>query len=343
MRGQAPPPYFYRLGRLLVGLFTGKTILITGGTGSLGRQLIQKILPQNPKRLIIFSRDELKQHEMRQMWPDDTGSAVRYFIGDVRDKERLQRAFAGVDIVVHAAALKQVPACQYNPAEAVKTNIQGSQNVIDAAINCGVGRVLLVSSDKACSPSNLYGKTKAVAEDLFIQGNAYSPGKTLLSVCRYGNVVGSRGSVVPLFRQLAQTGRITITDPRMTRFWLSLSEAADLVEHSLTHMRGGEIFIPKLPSMKVVDLAAAIAPGVPVVITGIRPGEKLGEALLSDEEIAHTIDAGSVYVVQPQHSWWTAEQAKGDPLPDGFRYSSDVNDRWLSVQDLEALCEAVPS
>jgi len=326
-----------------VGLFTGKTILITGGTGSLGHQLIQKILPQNPKRLIVFSRDELKQHEMRARWPDDTGSVVRYFIGDVRDKDRLERAFAGVDIVIHAAALKQVPACQYNPAEAVKTNIQGSQNVIDAAIDGWVKKVLLVSSDKACSPSNLYGKTKAVAEDLFIQGNAYSPGRTSFSACRYGNVVGSRGSVVPLFRQLAQTGRITITDPRMTRFWLSLPQAADLVKYSLTHMQGGEIFIPKLPSMKVTDLAQAIAPGVPIMVTGIRPGEKLGEALLSDEETAHTIDAGPVYVVQPQHPWWTAEQAQGDPLPAGFRYSSDVNDRWLSVQDLEALCEAVPS
>lgn len=325
-----------------MGFFAGKSVLITGGTGSLGNQLVEKVLPQNPKRLIIFSRDELKQHEMRQKWPDDAGSAIRYFIGDVRDKDRLMRAFAGVDIVIHAAALKQVPACQYNPREAWLTNILGTQNIVDAAIDAEVERVLLISSDKSVAATNLYGKTKAVAEDLVIQANAYSPGKTRFAAVRYGNVVGSRGSVVPLFRRQAATGRITITDPRMTRFWLTLPQAFDLIEHALTHMQGGEIYLPKLPSMKVTDLAEAIAPGVPVTVTGIRPGEKLAEALLSDEEAPRTLDMGDVYVVQPQHPWWTVQAATGKPLPEGFRYSSDVNDWWLSVEQLQELLPAAP-
>lgn len=325
-----------------MGFFANKTVLITGGTGSLGNQLVERILPQQPKRLIIFSRDELKQHEMRQKWPDDSGSPLRYFIGDVRDRDRLYRAFTGVDIVIHAAALKQVPSCQYNPAEAIKTNIIGTQNVVDAAIDGSVQKALLVSSDKACAATNLYGKTKGVAEDLFIQGNAYSPGKTCFSVCRYGNVVGSRGSVVPLFYRQREAGRLTITDARMTRFWLTLPQAFELVQHSLMHMTGGEIFIPKLPSMRVADLAAAIAPGVPIELTGIRPGEKLHEALLTDEEAPRTVDTGDVYVIQPQHPWWTTDCVRGQALPAGFRYASDANDWWLNVEQLQELLQYAP-
>lgn len=323
--------------------FTGKTVLITGGTGSLGNQLVERILPQGPKRLIIFSRDELKQHDMRQRWSDDAGSVIRYFIGDVRDKERLLRAFVDVDIVIHAAALKQIGSCEYSPFECIKTNILGTQNVVEAAIDRCVDRVLMISTDKAVAPTNTYGCSKALAERMVIQGNSYAGGHgTKLSVCRYGNVVGSRGSVVPVFRKQAVMGRITITDPRMTRFWLTLSQAFDLVQYSLEHMRGGEVFVPKIQSMKVTDLATSIAPGVPLVITGIRPGEKLHESLLADDEVSRTLDDGTVYVVQPQHPWWTVEAGTGNPLPDGFHYSSDVNDLWLTVQDLRGLLSVAP-
>lgn len=309
----------------------------------MGNQLIEKILPQGPKRLIVFSRDELKQHEMRAKWSDDAGSAIRYFIGDVRDEARLSRAFDGVDVVIHAAAMKQVNACTYNPDQAVAVNIQGSMNVINAAITSEVSRVLLISSDKACAPTTLYGKTKAVAEDLFVQANAYSPDSTRFAVCRYGNVVGSRGSVVPVFRKQRASGVLTITDPRMTRFWMTLPEAFELIQHSLTHMRGGEIFVPKLPSMRVTDLATAIAPECRTELTGIRPGEKLHEALLSDEETSHTLDTGDVYVVQPLHPWWTTRSGSGVPVPGDFRYTSDVNPWYLTVDELRERLQYGPS
>lgn len=325
-----------------MGVFAGKTILITGGTGSLGNQLVEKILPQQPQRLIIFSRDELKQHDMRQKWPDETGSAMRYFIGDVRDKDRLLMAFDGVDMIIHAAALKQIGSCEYSPAECVKTNILGTQNVIDAALERSVERILMISTDKAVAPANTYGCSKALAERIAIQGNSYAGGKgTKFSVCRYGNVVGSRGSVVPVFRQQALNGRITITDTRMTRFWITLPQAFDLVEYALTNMTGGEVFVPKLPSMKVVDLARAISPDAEMVTSGIRPGEKLHEALLSDEEATRTLDAGEVYIVQPQFPWWAATIMIGKPLPEGFRYASDTNTRWLSAVDLRKLLGVV--
>lgn len=268
-------------------------ILVTGGTGSFGKRFTEICLREyNPKKLIIFSRDELKQHDMQHIL-GFTDPRLRYFLGDVHDPDRLKRAMNGVDIVVHAAALKQVPACEYNPFEAVQTNIIGGKNIIDAAIDCGVQRVLALSTDKAVSPVNLYGATKLVAEKLFVQGNSYA-GKdgTRFSCVRYGNVVGSRGSVIPLFKEQSKTGTVTITDDRMTRFWLTLDQGVHFVLNCIEQMRGGEVFVPKIPSMRVVDLAAALAPGCDIQITGIRPGEKLHEALLNEDEDAPDGGAG---------------------------------------------------
>ncbi len=314
-----------------------RSVLITGGTGSLGRALVARILPHRPRRLIIFSRDELKQSEMRQQYPDDIGP-MRYFIGDVRDRDRLARAFDGVDTVIHAAALKQVPAVEYNPFEAVLTNVIGAKNVVDAAIDRGVKRVLAISTDKAVAAVNTYGKTKALAEGLFVQANAYA-GKfgTRFAVCRYGNVVGSRGSVVPLFLRQRESGTLTITDERMTRFWITLPEAVDLIEHSLSHMRGGEIFVPRIPSMRVTELAQAIGPDCRVTITGIRPGEKLHETLISEDEARNALDCGNVYVIQPAHPWWTVDAVAGSALPDGWSYRSDTNAHWFGLTELRHL------
>lgn len=320
--------------------FKNKSVLITGGTGSLGKALMQQILDKKPKRIIVFSRDELKQSEMARVYPDTGGPCpVRYFIGDVRDKERLQRAFSGIDIVIHAAAMKQVPACEYNPIEAVQTNIFGTMNVIDAALDSKVDRVLLISSDKATNPINLYGSTKLTAEKLFVQANSYSGGwGTRFSVCRYGNVMGSRGSVIPVFQEQAKTGNLTITDRRMTRFWITMQQAVVLVENSLNWMQGGEIFIPKIPSMRVVDLAEAVAPGCSITEVGIRPGEKVNEILLNEDEARHAVDCGDHYLIYPLHSWWKADVSlKGKYLSDGFRYSSDCNLDWLSVEDMRSI------
>jgi len=317
-----------------------KVILITGGTGSFGKKFTEIMLQDyHPKKLIIFSRDELKQHEMRQMYPDAGDSPMRYFIGDVRDKERLHRAFHGVDIVVHAAALKQVPACEYNPFEAIQTNIMGAKNVIDAAIDQGVRKVMAISTDKAVNPINLYGATKLCAEKLFVQSNSYSgEGGTRFSCVRYGNVVGSRGSVVPLFLKQSENGRITITDPRMTRFWITLEQGVRFVIRCIKHMCGGEVFIPKIPSMNIMDLTQAVAPGCRVEQIGIRPGEKLHEVLVSEDEARHTLELDDMFVVQPAHPWWFSDNwKKGRPLPDGFRYGSDNNSQWLKVDDLRAL------
>lgn len=342
MREGETPPHLVRRGNQGMGYFTDLSVLITGGSGSLGHQLVEQILPQHPERLIIFSRDEWKQNEMRQRWPDNPGASIRYFIGDVRDKDRLHRAFTRVDVVIHAAAMKQIGSCEYNPWEAVKTNVLGSQNVIEAAIDREVNRVLFISSDKACSPAQLYGTSKKISEHLAIQANAYSPDGTKFSVCRYGNVVGSRGSVVPLFQKQKLTGTLTVTDPRMTRFWMTLPEAFNLIQHALTHMRGGEIFIPKIPSMRILDLTQAIAPKAQIKVTGIRPGEKLHEALLSPDEIHHTVDTGEVYVVQPLHPWWTTRTGEGQPLPEGFQYTSDVNPWFLTVDELRAKLAYAP-
>ncbi len=312
---------------------------MTGGTGSFGSAFVARMLSDRPDAVLrVFSRDELKQSEMAERFGYDP--RLRFFLGDVRDLPRLQRAMRGADVVVHAAAMKQVPACEYNPFEAVQTNVMGSQNVVDAAIDAGVGRVVALSTDKAVNPVNLYGATKLCEEKLVVQGNAYAGrGGTALSCVRYGNVVGSRGSVVPLFRRQVELGRLTITDERMTRFWITLEQAVDLVLFALEHMVGGEVFIPKIPSMRVTDLAEAIAPGVECEVVGIRPGEKLHEALLTADEARHSVDAGSVYVVLPEHPWWSDRPSwvEARPVPPEFAYTSDRNDWWLTADELRSL------
>ena len=314
------------------------SILITGGTGSFGKKFVEIMLRDfHPERIIIFSRDELKQHEMRMNGFDDP--SLRYFIGDVRDRDRLKRAMHGINIVIHAAALKQVPACEYNPFEAVKTNIYGAQNIIDAAIDVGVKKVVALSTDKAVNPVNLYGATKLCAEKIFIQGNAYSgTGGTKFSCVRYGNVIGSRGSVIPLFMEQKKNGGITITDKRMTRFWLSLDQAVKLVCDGLYHMQGGEIFVPRIPSMKLMDLANVIAPECKIKVIGIRPGEKLHEALITEEDGRNTVAYNGMYVIMPNLSWWKRENYNtAKKLPDGFSYVSKNNDDWLTKDDLRGI------
>ena len=314
-----------------------QVILVTGGTGSFGKKFIKILLEEKqPKKVIVFSRDELKQHEMQVGGYNQEN--LRYFIGDIRDRERLERALHGVDIVVHAAALKQVPACEYNPMEAIKTNIMGTANVVEAALDAGVKKVLMVSTDKAVSPANLYGATKLAAEKLTIQSNAYAGGSaTRFSCVRYGNVVGSRGSVVPLFLKLRSTGKVTITDDRMTRFWLSLEQGVRFVIDNIELMEGGEEFVPKIPSTKVTDLARAIAPDAELNIIGIRPGEKLHEMLISEDEARHTIELDKMYVVQPAEATWFGYswKDKGKTLKEGFSYSSDNNTEWLDVAGIK--------
>jgi UDP-N-acetylglucosamine 4,6-dehydratase len=288
--------------------------------------------------LIVFSRDELKQHEMRVAGFDHP--SLRYFIGDVRDVDRLRRAMHGVHIVVHAAALKQVPACEYNPMEAIKTNILGSSNVVDAALDTGVEKVLALSTDKAVNPVNLYGATKLAAEKLFVQSNAYAGGMaTRFSCVRYGNVVGSRGSVVPIFLQQRSSGRLTVTDPRMTRFWLTLEQGVRFVIRRIEQMRGGEVFVPKIPSMNLVDLAKAIAPEAQLEFVGIRPGEKLHEVLISDDEARGTVELDEMFVVQPSGALWFGHswQEQGQLLPDGFLYASNNNPQWLTVEQIREM------
>jgi len=317
---------------------SGATILLTGGTGSFGNAFVRRVVEEWPDAVIrVYSRDELKQSEMKSRWGDDQ---LRYFIGDVRDRGRMTRAAQGADLVVHAAAMKQVPACEYNPFEAVRTNVLGTQHVIDAAIDARVPKVVALSTDKAVNPVNLYGATKLCAEKIVVQGNAYAAQSTTRLACvRYGNVVGSRGSVVPLFKEQAKAGTLTITDERMTRFWITLDQAIDLVLYAADHMVGGEIFIPKIPSMRVTDLAEAMAPGTQREVTGIRPGEKLHELLLTADESRHAIDAGDVYVVLPEHPWWSDNPRwqEGKPLDDGFVYSSETNDWWLGPAELHAM------
>jgi UDP-N-acetylglucosamine 4,6-dehydratase len=317
----------------------GKTILITGGTGSLGKKLTRKILSRySPKKIIIFSRDELKQSEMRQSFPEQ---CLRFFIGDVRDKERLYRAFDGVDYVVHAAALKQVPAAEYNPFEAIKTNVLGAQNVIDACVDLGIKKVVALSTDKAANPINLYGATKLCSDKLFIAGNSYAGSKpTRFSVVRYGNVVGSRGSVIPLFLKLKSTGVLPVTDSRMTRFWITLDEGAEFVLSSLERMKGGEIFVPKIPSASMTEVARAIAPNCTVKIVGIRPGEKLHETLISEDDGRLTLEYDTHFVIQPQFAWWGEERKNGGkPVTEGFVYSSDRNESVLSAMEIRKIVQ----
>ena len=319
----------------------GSSILITGGTGSFGKAFLSQVLQENrPSRVVIFSRDELKQYEMNQIWGND--DRVRFFLGDIRDRDRLAMALRGVDYVVHAAALKQVDTAEYNPMEYVKTNILGSENVIQAAIEMGVKKVVALSTDKASSPINLYGATKLTADKLFISSNHYSvEGGTRFAVVRYGNVMGSRGSVIPFFRRIANDGGpIPITDRAMTRFWITLPQAVDFVVDSLGSMHGGELYVPRIPSMRIVDLAEAIAPGVETVEVGIRPGEKLHEEMISIEDARRTVRQSDRYVVQPTLAIWGGfHEAEGESVPDGFSYSSDTNDLWLSVEDLRLMLD----
>ena len=321
-------------------MFENEVVLITGGTGSFGTKFTDVMMREyRPKKLIIFSRDELKQHNMRQIYPDTADSPIRYFIGDVRDVDRLRRAFEDVDIVIHAAALKQVPACEYNPIEAINTNVVGAKNVIDAALDTGVKRVIAMSTDKAVNPVNVYGATKLCAEKLFIQSNSYAGARNVRFSCvRYGNVVGSRGSVIPLFLEQSKHGMVTITDKRMTRFWITLEQGVRFVIRCIEYMNGGEVFIPKIPSMSIPELARAVAPESEVEYVGIRPSEKLHETLVSEEEARHTVELNDMFVVQPTHPWWSNSNFEnGVSLPEGYRYASDNNSLWLTVQELRDL------
>ena len=324
-------------------MIDGKTVLVTGGTGSFGMKFVQTALERHdPRRVSVFSRDELKQHEMQVNGFHQPN--IRFFLGDVRDVDRLRRAMQGVDVVVHAAALKQVPAAEYNPIEAVMTNIMGGRNIVDAALDCGVQRVLALSTDKAVNPVNLYGATKLVAEKLFVQANAYSGhGPTRFSCVRYGNVVGSRGSVIPLFLNQRKTGKVTVTDPQMTRFWLTLEQGVRFVIRAIENMVGGEVFVPKIPSMKILTLVEAIAPGCAIEQIGIRPGEKLHEVLLSEDEARHAVELDDMFVITPAHPWWEGTHyARGRVVPTPFRYSSDGNDCWLSAPELQELAGIEP-
>jgi len=319
-----------------MSVFRDGTILLTGGTGSFGNKFVETMLKKhNPKVIRIFSRGEKKQLDMMKKFNGEN-EKLRFFIGDVRDKERLCRAMNDVDIVVHAAALKQVPACEYNPIEAVRTNIDGSINVIDAAIDNGVDKVMAISTDKAVYPVNLYGATKMTAEKLFIQGNSYAGlHGTKFSCVRYGNVIGSRGSVIPLFIEQEKTGTITITDEEMTRFWIKLEQGVNFVINCIDRMLGGEVFVPKIPSMKITDLADAIAPGAKKKITGIRPGEKIHEIMITEDEARHCKEFFDFFAIEPEHPFWRERHIKGGKkLPKGFNYSSDKNKKWLTKKDL---------
>jgi UDP-N-acetylglucosamine 4,6-dehydratase/5-epimerase len=318
-----------------------KTILITGGTGSFGKKCTEIILKRyRPRRLIILSRDELKQYEMSQMFSDKKYPCMRYFIGDVRDKERLYRAFHDVDYVIHAAALKQVPAAEYNPFEAVKTNILGAQNIINVAIDQKVKKVIAFSTDKAANPINLYGATKLCSDKLFIAGNSYvGRDDTIFSVVRYGNVVGSRGSVIPLFLRQRETGVLSITDPRMTRFWITLEQGVNFVLRCLERAVGGELFVPKIPSMNIMDLAKAIGPECKIKIIGIRPGEKLHEVMIPRDDARNTLEFDNYYIIQPDFRFFKHRFKNNDgrPVPEDFEYNSGTNSWWLTEEELRKI------
>lgn len=327
-------------------MLNNKVVLITGGTGSFGKQFVKTILHDYPnvKKIIIYSRGELKQFNMKQMYPEDQYPQMRYFIGDVRDGERLKRACEGVDVIIHAAAIKQVDTAEYNPDECIKTNVNGAQNVINVALECGVKDVVALSTDKACAPINLYGATKLTSDKLFIAANNISGSKNIrFSVVRYGNVMGSRGSVIPFFIDKRDKGakELPITDMRMTRFNISLQAGVDLVMYALGHHLGGELFIPKIPSYKIVDVATAIAPNLPQVEVGIRPGEKLHEEMITATDSLNTIDIGKYYAILPSITF-NGKRAKEDyikhydakPVPDGFHYSSDNNSQWETVESM---------
>ncbi len=323
-------------------MLNNKVILITGGSGSFGKKFIERVFAKyKPRKIIVYSRDEYKQFKMRQQYKK-WDSRIRYFIGDVRDKERLMRAFEGVDYVIHAAALKQVPACEYNPIEAVKTNISGAQNIVEAAIDRGVRRIVALSTDKAVNPINLYGATKLASDKLFIAANAYSGARaTVFSVVRYGNVAGSRGSVIPFFKMLIDKGEaaLPITDGKMTRFWITLDQAVDLVFLALATAKGGETYVSKIPSFKITDLAKAMAPGGRLTDVGMREGEKLHEMMVTEYDSFTTYEYDKHYIIYPQFDWWNAARhftKGGKRVKPSFRYSSDENAQWLSVADIRA-------
>lgn len=331
-------------------MFDNKSILITGGTGSFGRKFITTLLARfKPARVVVFSRDELKQFEMQQEFFDP---CMRFFLGDVRDKERLRLAMSGIDLVVHAAALKQVPAAEYNPTECIRTNVNGAENVIGAALECGVEKVIALSTDKAASPINLYGATKLLSDKLFVAANnIVGSHKTRFAVVRYGNVVGSRGSVVPFFRKLVASGAgsLPITDVRMTRFWITLQQGVDFVLSNFERMQGGELFVPKIPSVRIVDLATAMAPQLPQLHIGIRPGEKLHELMISADDSLHTYEFTDHYVIAPSirftiHHDYNSNQLGeiGVLVQEGFQYSSESNPTFLSIPELQILDQATP-
>lgn len=328
-------------------IFTGKRVLITGGTGSFGRVFAKKLLENAQcSKVIVFSRDEWKQWDMKRNDPVFSKPEMRFFLGDIRDQSRLMRAFQDVDIVVHAAALKQVPVAEYNPTEFVNTNVIGSMNIVNAAIDCNVKMVLALSTDKAVNPINLYGATKLCADKLFIAGNSYvgKKGYPFFSVVRYGNVLGSRGSIIPMWQKLVHEGaaELPITDPRMTRFWITLDQAVDFVIKCLPRARGGEVFVPKIPSMKITDLAEAIAPGMPHRVVGIREGEKVHESMINDEDARHTLEFDDHYIIIPGIYMQHPEKLEkflagrtGRPTPEFFSYSSNTNTQWLSIEELK--------
>lgn len=319
----------------------GKCILITGGTGSFGRKFVEIVLNRyKPQRLVIYSRDEMKQYEMAQEFPPEEHKCIRYFIGDVRDAERLRMALRGIDYVIHAAALKHVPAAEYNPFECIATNVIGAENLVNACLSEGVAKVIALSTDKAANPINLYGASKLAADKIFIAANnlAGRNGTRFASV-RYGNVIGSRGSVIPFFKSLITKGakELPVTDTRMTRFWITLDQGVWFVLSSLATMQGGEIFVPKIPSMRITDLVEALAPGLPLKITGIRPGEKLHEVMISEDDARHTLDLGDRYVIEPDYTTWVREPLSGKPMEEGFVYASQKNTEWISIDELKSM------
>ena len=332
----------------MTDIFTDKTILVTGGTGSFGRAFIRRVLQDHkPAKVIVLSRDEWKQWEMRRSEPIFDHENIRYFLGDVRDKDRLMRAFDGVDYVVHAAALKHVPVAEYNPSEFVKTNVLGAMNIIDAAIDKGVQKVIALSTDKACNPVNLYGATKLCSDKLFVGGGVYvgTKGYPKFAIVRYGNVLGSRGSIIPLWRQMIEDGakELPVTDERMTRFWITLEQAVDFVIKSFDNMQGGEVYVPKIPSMKIVDLAEAIGPNLPRKVCGIREGEKLHERMIGDDDARNSREFPDYFVILPTVLRDLAkEELGGKPLPKDFVYSSDSNTDWLGVDELREIVKVQP-
>lgn len=325
-------------------MLSGKSILVTGGTGSFGKKFVEHILTKHPdvRRVVIFSRDELKQFEMSQVFSPSKYPQIRYFIGDVRDAERVRRACEGIDIIIHAAALKQVPIAEYNPIECIKTNVIGAENIVNAAMDCGVKQVVALSTDKAAAPINLYGATKLCSDKLFIAANNFKGKRDLkFSVVRYGNVLGSRGSVVPFFLSKRKDGVLPITHMEMTRFNITLQEGVDMVMHAVEHAWGGELYVPKIPSYKITTVAEAVAPGCKIDVVGIRPGEKLHEEMITETDSLNTYDCGKYYVIVPATPIWNeAEWAKAfsaKKVPMGFKYNSGENNEWVTVEDLRVL------